>query len=150
MKTKMKIGYVVPVPLYWDVQEETSRGELLKEWAFPNTEVNFVIVTEGPITIETKYEGYLSVSATAKEIVRLEKEGYDAAILGCAADPGLDAMREITTKMLVVGLGDAYSGVSGRQFRRHPDIKPEHSDTLSIHFLLTLFLINNYHLVSSY
>jgi len=41
----------------------------------------------------------------------------------------------------------AYSGVSGRQFRRHPDIKPEHPDTLSIHFLLTLFLINNYHLV---
>ena len=41
----------------------------------------------------------------------------------------------------------AYSGVSGQQFRRHPDIKPEHPDTLSIHFLLTLFLINNYHLV---
>ena len=41
----------------------------------------------------------------------------------------------------------AYSGVSGRQFRRHPDIKPEHPDTLSIQFLLTLFLINNYHLV---
>ena len=34
----------------------------------------------------------------------------------------------------------AYSGVSGRQFRRHPD-------TLSIQFLLTLFLITNYHLV---
>ena len=41
----------------------------------------------------------------------------------------------------------AYTGVSGRQFRRHPDIKPEHPDTLSIQFLLTLFLINNYHLV---
>jgi len=40
----------------------------------------------------------------------------------------------------------AYSGVSGRQFRRHPDIKPGHPDTLSIQFLLTLFLINNYHL----
>jgi hypothetical protein len=38
------------------------------------------------------------------------------------------------------------AGVSGRQFRRHPDIKPEHPDILSIQFLLTLFLINNYHL----
>ena len=103
----MKIGYLVPVPLYWDVQEATSRGELLKKWAFPNTEVNFVIVTEGPMTIESKYEEYLSFSATTKEIVRFEKEGYDAAILGCAVDPGLDAMREITTKMLVVGLGEA-------------------------------------------
>ena len=103
----MKIGYVVPVSFYWDVQEATPRGELLKEWAFPNTEVNIVIVTEGPTTIECKYEEYLSFSATAKEIFRLEKEGYDAAILGCAVDPGLDAMREITTKMLVVGLGEA-------------------------------------------
>jgi hypothetical protein len=34
-----------------------------------------------------------------------------------------------------------------RQFRRHPDIKPEHPDILSIQFLLTLFLINDYHLV---
>jgi len=41
----------------------------------------------------------------------------------------------------------AYSGVSGRQFRRHPDIKPKHTDILSNQFLLTLFLINNYHLV---
>ncbi len=29
----------------------------------------------------------------------------------------------------------AYTGVSGRQFRRHPDIKPEHTDILSIQFL---------------
>ena len=42
---------------------------------------------------------------------------------------------------------NAYTGVSGRQFRRHPDIEPEHPDILSIQFLLTLFLINNYHLV---
>jgi allantoin racemase len=102
----MKIAYLVPNP-FLDVQETTRRGELLKEWAFPNTEVNIVCVTEGPVTLESKYEEYLSISATAKEISRLEKEGYDATILGCAVDPGLDAMREITTKMLVVGMGEA-------------------------------------------
>ena len=97
----MKIVYVVPGPM--DSQEIARRGNLLKEWAFPGTEVDIMGVTEGPASIESMYEEYLSIPATAKEIFRLEKEGYDAAILGCAGDPGLDAMREITSKMLVVG-----------------------------------------------
>jgi len=97
----MKIVYVVPGPM--DAQEVNRRGELLKEWAFPGTKVDIVSVAEGPASIESMYEEYLSIPATAKEIFRLEKEGYDAAILGCAGDPGLDAMREITSKMLVVG-----------------------------------------------
>ena len=97
----MKIVYVVPGPM--DYQEINRRGKLLKKWAFPGTEVDIVGVTEGPASIESMYEEYLSIPATAKEIFRLEKEGYDAAILGCAGDPGLDAMREITSKMLVVG-----------------------------------------------
>jgi len=97
----MKIVYVVPGPM--DSHEIARRGNLLKEWAFPGTEVDIMGVTEGPASIESMYEEYLSIPATAKEIFRLEKEGYDAAILGCAGDPGLDAMREITSKMLVVG-----------------------------------------------
>jgi len=97
----MKIVYVVPGPM--DAQEVNRRGGLLKEWAFPGTKVDIVSVAEGPASIESMYEEYLSIPATAKEIFRLEKEGYDAAILGCAGDPGLDAMREITSKMLVVG-----------------------------------------------
>jgi len=86
-----------------DNQEVNRRGQLLREWAFPGTEVDIICVPEGPASIESMYEEYLSIPATAKEIFRLEKEGYDAAILGCAGDPGLDAMREITSKMLVVG-----------------------------------------------
>jgi len=34
----------------------------------------------------------------------------------------------------------AYTGVSGRQFRRHSDIKPEHTDILSIQFLQNIIL----------
>jgi len=102
---KMKIVYVVPGVM--DKNEVKRRGELLKKWAFSETKVDIVSITEGPSSVESMYEEYLSIPATAKEIFRLEKEGYDAAILGCAGDPGLDAMREITTKMLVVGPGEA-------------------------------------------
>jgi allantoin racemase len=53
------------------------------------------------------YEEYLSIPATMKLIYQLEQEGYNAAILGCAGDPGLDAAREITNKMFVIGPGQS-------------------------------------------
>jgi allantoin racemase len=102
----MKIIYVVPGPM--DPQEVMRRGGLLQEWAAPGTEVDIVSVTEGPASIESMYEEYLSIPATMKLIYKLEKDGnYDAAILGCAGDPGLDAAREITDRMFVVGPGQS-------------------------------------------
>lgn len=97
----MKIMYVVPGPM--DQTEAKRRGGLLRQWAAPGSAVDIVTVTEGPASIESMYEEYLSIPPTAKLIYQLEQEGYDAAILGCAGDPGLDAFREITSNMLVVG-----------------------------------------------
>jgi len=101
----VKIVYVVPGPM--EKGEVKRRGQLLKKWAFPETEVDIMAAEEGPASIESMYEEYLSIPGAAKLIYDAERKGYDAAILGCAGDPGLDAMREITTKMLVVGPGQA-------------------------------------------
>ena len=101
----MRIAYVVPGPM--DKDEVARRGQLLKNWASKETEVDILSVTEGPASIESMYEEYLSIPATAKIIFSLEQQGYDAAILGCAGDPGLDAMREITSKMVVIGPAEA-------------------------------------------
>jgi len=102
---KMKIAYVVPGVM--DEQEMKRREGLLKKWAFPGVDVIVTGVTEGPASVESMYEEYLSIPVTAEKIYELEKKGYDAAILGCAGDPGLDGMREITTEMLVVGPGQS-------------------------------------------
>lgn len=99
----MRVVYVVPGVM--PQAEMDRRCGLLREWAFPGTEVDIVGVTEGPGSIESAYEEYLSIAPTAKLMVELEQKGYDAAILGCAGDPGLDAMRELTGKMLVVAPG---------------------------------------------
>lgn len=99
----MKIVYIVPGIMAQG--EMNRRVALLREWAFEGTEVDIVCVKEGPASIESMYEEYLSIPATAELVFEMEKAGYDAAILGCAGDPGLDAMREITQKMLVVGPG---------------------------------------------
>ena len=99
----MKIVYVVPGIM--DAEEMERRGRLLEKWSFPGVETAITGVTEGPASVESMYEEYLSIPVTAEKIYQLEQEGYDAAILGCAGDPGFDGMREITSKMLVVGPG---------------------------------------------
>jgi len=88
-----------------DPKEMERRVGLLRSWAFPGTEVDIVCASEGPASIESMYEEYLSIPAAMKLIYEAQQQGYDAAILGCAGDPGLDAAREITDTMLVVGPG---------------------------------------------
>lgn len=53
------------------------------------------------------YEEYLSIPETAKLMVQAEEEGFAGAVLGCAGDPGLDAYRELTKDMVIVGPGVA-------------------------------------------
>jgi len=52
------------------------------------------------------YEEYLSIPATARRAVELEQEGWDALILGCYGDPGLDALRELVS-IPIIGPGEA-------------------------------------------
>ncbi len=99
----MRILYAVPGPM--DRQELDRRVGMLRGWAAPGTEVDIICASEGPASIESMYEEYLSIPAAMKLIYAAHGEGYDAAILGCAGDPGLDAAREITDTMLVVGPG---------------------------------------------
>lgn len=101
----MKIAYVVPGPMdrtEMGVEEMHRRERKLRSWAFPGTEVDVVAVDRGPASIESAFEEYLSIQPTAELIQRLEGDGYDAAIVGCFGDPGLDGFREISD-MLVVG-----------------------------------------------
>ncbi|WP_019415811.1 aspartate/glutamate racemase family protein [Paenisporosarcina sp. TG20] len=99
----MKIVYVVPGPM--DNKEAKRRENLLKEWVFPSTEVEVRTVTTGPASIESMYEEYLSIPETAKLMVEAEREGVAGAVLGCAGDPGLDAYRELTKDMVIMGPG---------------------------------------------
>lgn len=129
----MKIVYVVPGLM--EEQEQKRREALLREWAFPGTEVDLVCVTEGPASIESMYEEYLSIPAAAKLTYAMQEEGYDAAILGCAGDPGLDAIRELTDKMLVVGPGQTSMIVSAMLGHKFSVITPEETLIPSSHEL---------------
>ena len=87
--------------------ELVRRGKILEGWAAPDVEVVVRDVPTGPASIESAYEEYISVAPTAALLRDAEAEGFDVAIVGCFGDPGLDALREITTTMAVVGPGEA-------------------------------------------
>jgi allantoin racemase len=101
----MRIAYVVPGPMSkgpMGLAEMKRREGLLNAWAFPGTEVRVIDVATGPASIESAYEEMLAIPPTLDLIMECERQGYDAAIIGCFGDPGIEAARELV-KMPVVG-----------------------------------------------
>ncbi|MEM8729192.1 MAG: aspartate/glutamate racemase family protein [Pseudomonadota bacterium] len=101
----MKIAYVVPGPMSkgpMGLAEMQRRERLMNGWAFAGTEVSVIDVPSGPVSIESAYEEMLAIPATLELIMQCEKDGFDAAIIGCFGDPGLEAARELVS-MPVVG-----------------------------------------------
>ena len=105
----MRIVYLVPGPMGRTEKgraEVDRRGRLLQQYAASSTEAGIDDVPEGPASIESMYEEYLSIPTTCRRALELEQEGWDAIILGCYGDPGLDALRELLT-IPVIGPGEA-------------------------------------------
>ena len=101
----MQIAYVVPGPMSKGPMGRTEmerRERLLQSWAFEGTTVRVIDVPEGPSSIESTYEEMLAIPPTLDLIMECERDGYDAAIIGCFGDPGIEAARELVT-MPVVG-----------------------------------------------
>jgi allantoin racemase len=73
--------------------------------ASPGVEVVTVTPEMGPLTIENFYDDYLAIPGILKEILKHEDD-FDAFIIACWGDPGIEAAREITGKP-VVGIAEA-------------------------------------------
>jgi len=105
----MRILYILPGSLSrteLGVKEVDRRRAILQRLSAPGTEVDIVDVPEGPGSIESAYEEYLSVPGTLRHVQEAARQGYAGAIIGCFGDPGLDAARELV-EMPVVGPAEA-------------------------------------------
>lgn len=80
-------------------------GEVAVASASPGTEIVVSQPAAGPISIECYYDEYLAIPGILEEIIR-DEEQFDAFIIACWGDPGIEAAREITGKP-VVGIAEA-------------------------------------------
>ena len=126
MAGRLKLAYLVPAPISLSMgpDEVARRRAVLQELASPGTSLDLVEAAEGPASIESALEEYLSVPGAAREVERLEAEGYDGVLLGCAGDPGLDALREVAQRMVVVGPGEASFHMAATLGRRFAVLTP--------------------------
>lgn len=69
--------------------------EILEQEKHPDTEVRVVSTERGPRDLEYRYYEMLVTPDVLHRIVQAGKEGFDAAIIGCFYDPGLEAAKEV-------------------------------------------------------
>lgn len=103
--------------------EVERRHARLREWAGPGVEVEVGLPDRGPGSIESRTEALLSVPALLERAERAEGEGFDAMIVSCYSDPGMEAARELTS-IPVVGSGQASMHVAAQLGGRFSILAP--------------------------
>ena len=96
----MKIKVIVPVTTnYYDTIVKDDFEKIVR----PDTKIDVSSLKRGAFRIESIYDEAFSIPFALEELKNAEEEGYDAAIIFCATDPGLVAAKELLT-IPVVGL----------------------------------------------
>src|SRR5438128_9679565 len=122
----MRILYQLTSPMEKTVlgpAEVERRRQFLRARAAPGVEVDVWSLADGPPSIESSYEAALVVPELARAVVRAENEGFDAVIVGCFSDPGLDALRELVA-IPVIGPGSSALHLATQLGSRYTIIAP--------------------------
>lgn len=92
----MRILYQLTSPMdrTMGTGEIARRRSVLQGAASHGTEVACWPVADGPASIEGAADAALVVPEMLRLVPRWEQEGFDAVVVGCFSDPGLDALRE--------------------------------------------------------
>ncbi|UCH37762.1 MAG: aspartate/glutamate racemase family protein [Candidatus Bathyarchaeota archaeon] len=80
--------------------------ESLKPYQRTDVELDVVNPERGPPGIESYYHKAIAAVETIKLTQHAEKNQYDAVIIACFSDPGLEGAREVV-RIPVVGIGEA-------------------------------------------
>lgn len=99
----MRIGVIVPVSTRSFVE---STKKVFVDAAPPSCEIAIVGFDKGPAPIECDYEDATAVPDVLDKVTMAEREGVDAVIVDCMADPGLGPARELVSTP-VVGVAQA-------------------------------------------
>jgi allantoin racemase len=87
-------------------QEVERRQSVLQDHAAAETEVAVEPTATGPAAIESAHDAGLVVPELIRLAPLAQTRGFDAIIIGCYSDPGIEALREML-RICVVGPGAA-------------------------------------------
>lgn len=106
--TPRKILYQLVSPLHRAVgdAEVERRRDLLRAWGSPGLSIDIASPEEGPMVVESQIDAALVFPGLRALAPRWSEDGYDAVVLGCFSDPGIEALRELT-RSAVIGPGEA-------------------------------------------
>lgn len=121
----MKILYQLTSPMQktMGAEEVARRRDVLQRHAGTDTEVEVHGIAHGPGSIESAYDAALVVPELLRAAPAAERDGFDAMIVGCFSDPGLDALRE-TVDMPVIGPGASSLHLAAQLGTRFSIISP--------------------------
>lgn len=101
--------------------------EVISRVKRPDTQVDVVRIPEGPPTIDSACDEAYAVPPTLKLIKEANARGYDAIVLGCFCDAGVEAAREISdipviameeaTLALALTLGNKFGIITEKKHR---------------------------------
>jgi allantoin racemase len=104
-----KILDLVPIPYSEKLSEAHKEMEIISKEIAQNTnnafKVEVIYIDKGSSSIEDAYDEAINTPFILEKIRDLENN-YDAIVIDCFGDPGLDAAREIT-KIPVIGVNEA-------------------------------------------
>lgn len=108
MSSKRRIFYQLVAPMAVTVGpgEPERRRQFLATHAAPGVAVEVRSASRARDAIESSWDAVVAGPAIVSGIVQAERDGFDAAIVGCFSDPALDAVREAVA-IPVVGPGAA-------------------------------------------
>ncbi|MFQ6075351.1 MAG: aspartate/glutamate racemase family protein [Candidatus Bathyarchaeia archaeon] len=101
-----------------------ERKSFARSMLSEGTTADFVVVERGPPAIESRVDAEEAIPDVLTLAKKAEGEGYDAAIVWCASDPGVDAARELVD-IPVIGPGEASRAIASILGKRVARINPE-------------------------
>jgi len=104
----MKIKVINPVPTL-EPSFVDAMTAYLNEAVLPETQIEFVFVKKGFLSIETETQGIINGAEILKTVAALQDDDCDGIFINCFDDPALLAAREISKKPV---LGPYASSIS--------------------------------------
>ena len=97
----MKICVIAPVILTGPPQDSVKEFYRAKRY---DCQTEMVFIDQGPESIESEYEDVLAAPDVVLKALEASKKGFDAIVVSCMLDPGVEQARELLN-IPVVGPG---------------------------------------------